>query len=126
MDRRELIKCAERLSVKWKDHYGLYTQYVGYLTAELIVTLLYVWRTSDPLEFVELSGREIRLLIDDKAMLINEQEGRKLKLFPFDNDIDTVMPKLIEILNEYDLSENNLSKEDWQEFIDYLSSKIKR
>lgn len=126
MDRRELIKCAERLSVKWKDHFGLYTQYVGYLTAELIITLLYVWRTSEPIDFDGLTGKEIRLLIDNKAMFLNEQEGLKLKLFPFDNDIDTVMPKLIELLDEYDLSENNLSKEDWQDFIDYLSSKIKR
>ena len=126
MDKQELMICVYRLSVKWKDHFGLYTQYVGYLTAELVITLLYVWRTTNPLDFDGLTGEEIRLLIDNRATSINEQEGLKLTLFPLDNDIDTVMPKLIEILNEYDLSENNLPNEDWQEFIDYLSSKISR
>ena len=126
MDKRELMKCIDRLSVKWKDHFGLYTQYVGYLTAELVITLLYVWRTTDPLDFVGLSGKEIRLLIDNRAMFLNEQKGAKLKLFPFDSDIDTVMPKLIEVLDEYDLTESNLPNEDWQELIDYLSSKINK
>ena len=126
MDKQELMKCIDRLSVKWKHHFGLYTQYVGYLTADLVITLLYVWRTTDPLDFEGLSGKEIRLLIDERTMFLNEQEGLKLKLFPFDNDIDTVMPKLIEILSEYDLTESNLPNEDWQELIAYLSSKIRR
>lgn len=126
MDRRELLKCVDRLSAKWKDYFGLYTHYVGYLSAELIITLLYVWRTSDPFDFEGLSGKEIRLLIDDRARTLNERNKLKLALFPLDKDIDDVMPMLIEVLDEYDLSESNLPDDIWQEFISYLTSKIKR
>lgn len=126
MDRRELLKCVDRLSEKWKDHFGLYTHYVGYLSAELVITLLYVWRTSDPFDFEGLSGKEIRLLIDDRARALNERNKLKLALFPLDKDIDDVMPTLIEVLDEYDLSESNLPDDIWQEFISYLTSKTKR
>lgn len=126
MDEKELMKCIQRLSTTWKDHFGLHTYYVGYLTAELLISLLYVWRTSDPMEFDELDGRGIRALIDEKTMLLNEQQSLKLALFPFDSDIDTVMPKLIGELRNYDLSEDNLAETTWKELIDYLSSKIQK
>lgn len=126
MDEKELMKCIQRLSETWKDHFGLHTYYVGYLTAELLISLLYVWRTSDPIEFDELDGKEIRALLDEKTILLNEQQNLKLALFPFDSDIDTVMPKLIDELNHYDLSESNLSEEKWKELIDYLSTKKNR
>lgn len=126
MDEKELMKCIQRLSEKWKDHFGLHTYYVGYLTAELLISLLYVWRTSDPIEFDGLDGKEIRALLDEKTILLNEQQNLKLALFPFDSDIDTVMPKLIDELNHYDLSESNLSEEKWKELIDYLSTKKNR
>lgn len=126
MDRRELLKCVDRLSEKWKDHFGLYTHYVGYLSAELVITLLYVWRTSDPFDFEDLSGKEIRSLIDDRARALNARNELKLALFPLDKDIDDVMPTLIEVLDEYNLSESNLPDDIWQEFISYLTSKTKR
>ena len=126
MDEKELMKCIQRLSEMWKAHFGLHTYYVGYLTAELLISLLYVWRTSDPNEFDELDGKEIRALLDEKTNLLNEQQNLKLALFPFDSDIDTVMPKLIDELNHYDLSESNLSEEKWKELIDYLSTKKNR
>ena len=126
MDEKELMKCIQRLSETWKAHFGLHTYYVGYLTAELLISLLYVWRTSDPIEFDGLDGKEIRALLDEKTILLNEQQNLKLALFPFDSDIDTVMPKLIDELNHYDLSESNLSEEKWKELIDYLSTKKNR
>lgn len=126
MDEKELMKCIQHLSEKWKDHFGLHTYYVGYLTAELLISLLYVWRTSDPIEFDGLDGKEIRALIDKKIIQLNGQKDLKLALFPFDSDIDTVMPKLIKELNRYDLSEENLSEEKWKELIDYLSTKKNR
>lgn len=123
MDENELMKCIQRLSTTWKDHFGLHTYYVGYLTAELLISLLSVWRTSDPIEFEGLGGKEIRALIDEKTILLNEHQSPKLTLFPFDSDIDTVMPKLIGELNNYDLSEANLPEDKWNELKDYLNSK---
>ena len=92
----------------------------------MVITLLYVWRTSDPFDFEGLSGKEIRLLIDDRARALNERNELKLALFPLEKDIDDVMPTLIEVLDEYDLSESNLPDDIWQEFISYLTSKTKR
>lgn len=123
MDEKELMRCIQRLSTTWKDHFGLHTYYVGHLTAELLISLLSVWRTSDPIEFDGLDGKEIRALIDEKTMLLNEHRSPKLTLFPPDRDIDTVMPKLIDELYHYNLSEANLPKDKWNELIDYLNSK---
>ena len=123
MDEKELQKCIWQLSARWKDHFGLYTYYVGYLTADMFLTLLSVWRESDPAEVDGLDGKEILSLINDKAMLLNESENTNLVPFPADKNIETVMRKLIDELENFDLSESNLEAGKWDAFVEYLSAK---
>ena len=123
MDEKELQKCIWQLSARWKDHFGLYTYYVSYLTADMLLTLLSVWRESDPAEFDGLDGKEILSLINDKAMLLNESENTNLVPFPADKNIETVMRKLIDELENFDLSESNLEAGKWDAFVEYLSAK---
>ena len=98
---------------------------MGYLTAELLISLFCVWRTSEVHEFEGLSGQEITRLIDDKITVLNAEQGINLSRFQHDRDIENFMPKLIEELKHYDLSEESLSNEKWNELIDYLTKKAK-
>lgn len=125
MSEQELYALVQQLVSRWKDHYGLYTYYVGYLTADLLVALLTVWRASSPEEFVGLSGKEIRELIDKKTTKLNEQQGIKLSYFPSNNEIDSVMPELIDVLCQYGLSGSDISDSSWNAFMEIPLSKIK-
>ena len=102
-----------------------YSYYVGYLTLDLIISLFYVWRTSEAFEFDGLSGQEVSRLIDDKITELNVNKGLKLSRFQYDRDVDEFMPKLIEELKDYDLSEANISDDKWNEIIDYLMKHTK-
>lgn len=121
----KIYTCIYKLTSKWKDHFGLHTYYVGYLTLDLIISLFYVWRTSEAFEFDGLSGQEVSRLIDDKITELNVNKGLKLSRFQYDRDVDEFMPKLIEELKDYDLSEANISDDKWNEIIDYLMKHTK-
>ena len=43
----DLIRIPSRLAELWKDFFGLYTQYVGYLTPEMVRTILQIKRSLD-------------------------------------------------------------------------------
>ena len=40
MDKMNLYKCAQALSVKWKSFFGLGTEYVGYFKWEMAWALM--------------------------------------------------------------------------------------
>ena len=123
MDNTELLKCVYQLCDKWKTHFGLHTYYVGYLTPDLLISFLTVWRFSKPEEFQNLSENEIGALIEEKIDELRVDNNLKLSNFPHSEEIDTVLPKLIEVISNYDFSENNLPQEQWDEFVNYLISK---
>lgn len=126
MDNTDLLKCVYQLCDKWKIHFGLHTYYVGYLTPDLLISFLTVWRFSNPKEFQNLSESEISALIEEKINEIRVNNDLKLSSFPSNKEIDTVLPKLIEVVSDYDLSESNLPQEKWDEFIEYLISKSQK
>lgn len=121
----ELMKCVEGLASKWKSHFGLYTQYVGYMTGEMIISLLTAWRYSEHNEYDEMSDREISDLINRKIAEYNVDNEETIASFPSDQDIDTAMQKLIQFLKDYDLSEESVPQHMWDQFIEYLKSKDK-
>ena len=125
MNELELMKCVEGLTSKWKSHFGLYTQYVGYMTGEMIISLLTVWRHSEPDEYDEMSDREINDLINRKIAEYNADNEETIAPFPSDQDIDTAMQKLIQFLKDYDLSEESVPQHMWDQFIEYLKAKDK-
>lgn len=126
MNEVQLIKCINDVADKWKTHFGLHTYYVGYMTAEMMISLLTVWRYSDHSEFLNLSDKEILAKFDDKIRTLNFEKGLSLQPFPCDQDVITVMPKLRDALLEYDLSEDNVPQAEWERLLAYLESKIKR
>ena len=38
----DLLRIPSRLAGLWKDFFGLYTQYIGYLTPEMVRTILQI------------------------------------------------------------------------------------
>ena len=107
------------LEYAWKSHFGLYTQYVGYLNPQLVKTLIIVWR--------------FQTINKDKTELTNSQDINK---YIFQNnlsynchevldnkDLDSVIPKLFKTLKKYDLSETALTEKEFNRLLEYLDSK---
>jgi len=43
----DILRIPSRLATLWKDFFGLYTQYVGYLTPDMVRTILQTKRNFD-------------------------------------------------------------------------------
>lgn len=119
MDNEEKIifKILSGLPDKWKSFFGLYTQYIGYLTAEMAKTLLVLKRES--FDDVDFDSSNINLdVINAKAFEygVSELPYRDKK------ELNEVLPVLWEYLDEFDLYA--LSDKTWNELIEYLDSKI--
>lgn len=123
MSEMYLMKCVNTLADKWKYHFGLYTQYVGYLTPELLISLLSAWRNYDNKDYRNLDEQEILKLLNDRITMLNENTTQHYIYFPNDKDTCSVLPKLIETLYNFDLSVPNISSEEWNKLINYLHSK---
>lgn len=125
MSEMYLIKCVNALADKWKTHFGLFTQYAGYLTPELAISLLSVWRFYDNEDYNNLTAIEILKLLNERIAMLNENTQYQYVYFPENKDICTVVPKLIETLYDYDLSMANVPSEQWNDFLHYLDNKSK-
>ena len=53
MDKMNLYKCAQALSVKWKSFFGLGTEYVGYFKWEMAWALMGYYRYALPGEWAD-------------------------------------------------------------------------
>lgn len=119
MDNEEKIiyRILSGLPDKWKSFFGLYTQYIGYLTADMAKTLLVVKRESYYDLDSDLSNISVDL-INTKAFEygVSELPYRDKK------ELNEVLPVLWEYLDEFELCE--LSDKTWNELIEYLDSKI--
>ena len=120
-----LIKCVNALADKWKAHFDLYTQYVGYLTPELAISLLSAWPFFDNKDYNNLDDIEILKLLNERIAMLNENTQYQYAYFPENKDICTVVPKLIETLYNYDLSMANVPSEQWNDFLHYLDNEAK-
>ena len=111
-----LQKIVWKLPGVWKDFFGLYTQYIGYLSAEMAKTLLQVKRSADN----ELDMELVDLNLDKTNEYARKHGFREL---PYKEEINDVLPHIWKYLNEYDLSELSVPADQWDELIDYLDKK---
>jgi len=115
----KLIKCAMELADKWKQCFGLYTQYAGYLTADMALAIMTVWRDWDgEMDLEEYEPEELQRVINDRIFDFNENNPQnKLPFFSLHKEETVVLPKLLSVLDKYDLWVDNTT---WDNFADYL------
>ena len=112
---RDLYLLINKLEYGWKDFFGLYTQYVGYLTPNMIKTLLLIKR-----EFDEQSDTNfIHINLEEINNICFEMTSDN---FSHHKEVNDVLPKLWDILKKFNL--NNVSEDEWDQFISFLNSKI--
>ena len=104
------------LDYERKSFFGPYTQYVGYITADIIKTLLYIKRFSyyDFDEFLNINIDEI----NKKA----KEYGIDELLCKDKNELNAVLPVLWKYLDKFDLSISSISDDTWKEVIKYLDN----
>ena len=77
---KQLIKCAMELVGKWKQFFGLYTQYAGYLTADMALAIMSVWREWDgEKELTEYDATEVQHIINDYIFDYNENNPQNCR-----------------------------------------------
>ena len=109
----DLARIPSKLAEIWKSFFGLYTQYVGYLTPEMARTILLIKRSLDSSLDEEFTGMSLSQL--------NEYAGRHgFREFPYKKEIDDVLPHIWKYLKDYDLSDLTVSPEEWNELMKYL------
>ena len=109
----DLLRIPQRLARLWKDFFGLYTQYVGYFTPEMIKTVLQIKRGCDSSLDEEFTGMSLSQL--------NEYARRHgFYELPDMEEIDDVLPWIWNYLKEYDLSDSAVSSEKWNELMEYI------
>ena len=118
----QLMKCAMELAVKWKQCFGLYTQYAGYLTADMALAIMTVWREWDgERDLEEYEPEELQRVINDRIFDFNENNSQnKYPFFSLHTEEMVVLPKLLSVLEKYDLWVDNTT---WDNFADYLRKK---
>lgn len=111
-----LQKILWKLPDVWKDYFGLYTQYIGYLSPQMVKTLLQVKRNID---------NELDVCLKDMDLKQTNEYAIKhgFNELPYKKEIDDVLPRMWEYLNQYDLSDDTVPTEQWDEMIEYLDSK---
>lgn len=118
----DLSKFMYEMCNLWKDHFSLYTYYVGYMTPEMVKTLLILCRYKQMDIFEMLEDGKTTVSEFNDFITRNREYG--LKEFRYDKDIDTIMPKIMEKILDYDFCEVDEGK--WNQFMEYLDSKSKR
>ena len=79
MKEVDLLVVMQNLAGVWKKHFGLYTQYVGYLSLEQIKTLLTLKKESDQYGEFNLSALSLN-------ELNNTAQKYNLKAFGYGDD----------------------------------------
>ncbi|MGN0673620.1 MAG: hypothetical protein ACI4KJ_04245 [Anaerovoracaceae bacterium] len=116
-EERIIFEILSGLTDKWKSFFGLYTQFIGYLTTDMAKTLLVVKRES----YYDIDSHfsNINLdLINVKALEYGVTE------LPYRDkyELNEVIPVLWEFLDEYDLYA--ISDKAWNKLIEYLDKMI--
>lgn len=122
-----LLSCVCSLESTWKSVYGLGTQYVGYMTVDMLIAILSVRRYA--YDYICWNDEKTYTL-GNVNKLINElnTEGvidYAIPSFPNDKDYAIAITDLLKTTTEYDLSEKSISETEWLQFMDYLISKRK-
>lgn len=110
----DLARIPSRLAEIWKSFFGLYTQYVGYLSPEMARTILQIKRSLD-------SSMNEEFTADMCLSQLNEYAGKHgFRELPYKEEIDDVLPRIWAYLKKYDLSDFTVSPEQWQALMEYL------
>lgn len=114
----DLMGCVNALGAAWKDHFGLGTQYVGYLTVRHVVALMSLYRYSDDRP--------------QTVQGINDAIGRMNRSgdvpycvpeFWLDSDAAPVLKKLLQVLNQCEDAIICADPEEWQQLMVFLYRK---
>lgn len=112
-----LHKILWELPDVWKDYFGLYTQYIGYLSPEIARTVLQIKRSCD-------NEKDADFDIMNLSRTNEYARDHGFIELPSKKEIDDVLPRIWEYLNQYDLSNVNVSTEQWNELIEFLDQKV--
>ncbi len=111
-----LQKIIWKLPDIWKDYFGLYTQYIGYLSPQIAKTILQVKRSIDNELGVDLKEMDLKRT-NEYAI------ERGFNELPNKKEIDDVLPRIWDYLIQYDLSDDTVPAQQWVELINYLDKK---
>ena len=109
----DLTKIPSKLAEIWKRFFGLYTQYVGYLTPEMVRTILQIKRSLDSSLVDEFTGMSL-------SQLNEYAEKHGFCEFPYKKEIADVLPRIWDYLKDYDLSDFTVPPKQWDELMEYL------
>lgn len=126
MDKMNLYKCAQALSVKWKSFFGLGTEYVGYFKWEMAWALMGYYRYALPGEWSDNASPTVILKsICDSIESINTDLdcAHELPEFWLNRDQLPVLPGLMSVLDQYEEDIIDASNAEWEEWIGFLKSK---
>ncbi len=121
-NEQELIRFTWDLHDKWKDVFGIYTYYVGYLSTEMIKALAVVRRYDEDMSLERLADLKSPTVYDLNA-IIRRFRDCGIREFPCDESINQVIPKLINVVLKYNFDESTVSQREWEGFMDYLDNK---
>jgi hypothetical protein len=126
MDKMNLYKCAQALSVKWKSFFGLGTEYVGYFKWEMAWALMGYYRYALPGEWADNASPTVILKsICDSIESINTDLdcAHEFPEFWLNRDQLPVLPALMSVLDQYEEDIIDASNAEWEEWIGFLKSK---
>ncbi|MDT4376949.1 MULTISPECIES: hypothetical protein [Clostridia] len=116
-EEKIIFNILSGLPDKWKSFFGLYTQYIGYLTADMAKTLLVIKRCS----YFDIDFDYSNIDLDKINIKALEYELSELP-YRDKEGLDAVIPVLWEYLDEFDLCE--ISDESWNGLVKFLDNKI--
>lgn len=125
MSNNDIIRCVWSLESTWKSVYGLGTQYVGYMTPDMVITILSARRYA--YDFIEWDQEDSFTLENLNKLVEGINEFGLLTytvpMFTENKDYRIAIPKLLKTVAEYDLSEESISSDEWANLIEYIKSK---
>ena len=109
----DIFRIPSKLATLWKDFFGLYTQYVGYLTPDMVRTILQTKRGFD-------SSPEENFTDMSLSQLNEYAQKHGFYELPDMEEIDDVLPLIWNLLKKYDLSDLTVPPEKWKELMEFL------
>ena len=109
----DLLRIPSGLARLWKSFFGLYTQYMGYMTPDMVRTILQTKRDFDSSQGASFTGMNVSQL--------NEYAGKHgLPELPDQEELDDVLPRIWDYLKKYDLSESAVPSESWNKLMEHI------
>lgn len=111
MSEKEILLLIQHLKDVWKRHFGMFTQYIGYLSPNQLKTLFVLKRISD-------ENGEFDISTLDLCGLNNKAREYDVAEFGYKKELDSVLPFLHKELKRYNLG--NIEEGMWRSLLGYL------